>query len=323
MKVKLADKIRKFFRHKQCEDALSGPQFSEVSLDIAPGKPRGHVEAPSAAAAEAATAHSEVSGVNGTRASVAPPSTFSQQVDLSSNNPAGIAEGGVLLNDEQFTHLLVAIDTGLPEQKAAAAEALFNDIAQSNAGKERAVQVGAVPILVNLLSSGPDNAKMYAAYTLSSLAAMADCVAQIQAAGAIPALISVLSTCPMLLCKKGAMRALGQLALQHAAAADIVAAGGLPAMVALLDKGDSSLVRRCLIALYYIGADKDSLQQAIGAAGALPQLLALTHSDSPEVQAEATDVLKVLCRYLLMHHSATGFLPQVHARCTFDKNGQA
>jgi hypothetical protein len=55
-------------------------------------------------------------------------------------------------------------------------------------------------------------------------------------------------------------------------------------------------VRRCLIALYFIGADKDSLQQAIGAAGALPQLLQLVRSDSPDVQAEATDVLKVLCR---------------------------
>eukprot|EP00775_Hariotina_reticulata_P009273 gene9273-9438_t len=301
MKVKLADKIRKFFRHKPCEDALSGPQFSEVSLDIAPGKPRGHVEAPCASAAEAATAHTDMfgvqySGFNGSRASVAQPSTISQKVDLSSNNPVGISEGGLLLDDEQFTHVLATIDSGLPEQQAAAAEALFNDIAQSNAGRQRAMQVGAVPILVHLLSSGPDNAKMYAAYTLSSLATMADCVAQIQAAGAIPALISVLSTCTMLLCKKGAMRALGQLALQHAAAADIVAAGGLPAMVALLKKGESSLVRRCLIALYYIGADKDDLQQAIGAAGALPQLLALTRSDSPEVQAEATDVLKVLCR---------------------------
>lgn len=55
-------------------------------------------------------------------------------------------------------------------------------------------------------------------------------------------------------------------------------------------------MRRCLIALYFIGADKDALQQAIGAAGALPQLLLLARSDSPDVQAEATDVLKVLCR---------------------------
>jgi hypothetical protein len=51
-----------------------------------------------------------------------------------------------------------------------------------------------------------------------------------------------------------------------------------------------------LIALYFIGADKDGLQQAIGAAGALPQLLLLARSESPDVQAEATDVLKVLCR---------------------------
>jgi len=92
------------------------------------------------------------------------------------------------------------------------------------------------------------------------------------------------------------VRALGQLSRDDAAAADIVAAGGLPAMVALLYEADSSLVRRCLIALYYIGADKDALQQAIGAAGALPRLLALTHSESLDVQAEAIDVLKVLCR---------------------------
>lgn len=74
------------------------------------------------------------------------------------------------------------------------------------------------------------------------------------------------------------------------------AAGGLGPIISLLSRPDSSLVRRCLIALYFIGADKDGLQQAIGAAGALPQLLLLARSDSPDVQAEATDVLKVLCR---------------------------
>lgn len=73
-------------------------------------------------------------------------------------------------------------------------------------------------------------------------------------------------------------------------------AGGLGPIISLLSRPDSSLVRRCLIALYFIGADKDALQQAIGAAGALPQLLLLARSESPDVQAEATDVLKVLCR---------------------------
>lgn len=76
----------------------------------------------------------------------------------------------------------------------------------------------------------------------------------------------------------------------------LAAAGGLGPIIALLSRPDSSLVRRCLIALYFIGADKDALQQAIGAAGALPQLLLLVRSESPDVQAEATDVLKVLCR---------------------------
>jgi hypothetical protein len=78
--------------------------------------------------------------------------------------------------------------------------------------------------------------------------------------------------------------------------ARFTAAGGLGPIISLLSRPDSSLVRRCLIALYFIGADKDGLQQAIGAAGALPQLLLLARSESPDVQAEATDVLKVLCR---------------------------
>jgi len=81
----------------------------------------------------------------------------------------------------------------------------------------------------------------------------------------------------------------------------IPAAGGLGPIISLLNRPDSSLVRRCLIALYFIGADKDGLQQAIGAAGALPQLLLLARSDSPDVQAEATDVLKVLCRCVAAH----------------------
>jgi hypothetical protein len=137
---------------------------------------------------------------------------------------------------------------------------------------------------------------MYAAYTLSSLTSIEEALEQMCGMGAIPALISILCTCPLLVCKKGAMRALGRLARNDQAAADIVAAGGLQPIIGLLTRPDSSLVRRCLIALYFIGADKDGLQQAIGAAGALPHLLALARSDSPDVQAEATDVLKVLCR---------------------------
>jgi hypothetical protein len=308
MKIKLANKIRKFFGHKQCEDALSAPEISSVSLDMAPGEPRCHVGAACTSAAETAAPHnSHMAGLQhsdfkANTASVTQFRTFSQKVDVSSNNRAGLVEGGSVLTDEQFSHLLTTIDRGVPEQKVAAAEALFNDIAQAcslaaDAARQRALQVGAIPVLVSLLSSGPDNAKMYAAYALSSLAASAECVAQVQAAGAIPALISVLTTCPMFVVKKGAMRALGQLARDDAAAADVVAAGGLPCLVALLHHADSSIVRRCLVALYYIGADKDALQQAIGAAaGALPQLLALIHSESLDVQAEATDVLKVLCR---------------------------
>jgi hypothetical protein len=256
-------------------------------------------------------------------------------------------EAYCLSSEVAFPQLLLTLASGTPEQRAVAAEALFNYTAESDAARQRATQAGVVGHLVELLRCGTDHGKMYAAYTLSSLTATDEPLEQMRAHGAIPALIDILSSCLLLVCKKGAMRALGRLARSDEAAQDIVAgeagsvvacaarcaalaassaklahaaadplpvccacwscllpcasnlrppAGGLGPIIALLSRPDSSLVRRCLIALYFIGADKDALQQAIGAAGALPQLLQLARSDSADVQAEATDVLKVLCR---------------------------
>lgn len=225
------------------------------------------------------------------------PSTLSQKADLTSNpRTTGQNEAYCVQNEVYFPQLILTLQTGTAEQKAVAAEALFNYTAESDTARQRATHAGVVTHLIELLTSGTDHGKMYAAYTLSSLTSFEEALEQMCLLGAIPALISILATCPLLVCKKGAMRALGRLARNDKAAADIVAANGLVPIISLLNRPDSSLVRRCLIALYFIGADKDALQQAIGAAGALPRLLALAQGDSPDVQAEATDVIKVLCR---------------------------
>jgi hypothetical protein len=183
-----------------------------------------------------------------------------------------------------------------PEQRAAAAEGLFNATADSEEARARVVRAGVVPQLLQLLCAASERGKMYAAYTLSALAVQDEALEQMMSHGAVAVLIDVLRGCPLLACKKGAMRALGRLARSDEAAAEIVAAGGLAPILSLLSGADSSLVRRCLIALFFIAADKDDLQQAVGLAGALPQLLELARSASADVQAEATDVLKVLSR---------------------------
>ena len=54
---------------------------------------------------------------------------------------------------------------------------------------------------------------------------------------------------------------------------------------------------RCLVALYFVGADKAPMQAALAAAGAVAPVVRLCRSSQPEVQAEATDVLKVLARH--------------------------
>lgn len=313
MKLKLTDKIRKFFGQQQ-HGRQDGDEFGslgdmpQLEYGTRPTLLRSDGTTTSFLAdlrqpGAPASSGGHLGGVAAGPAAAEPhekthmPSTLSQKADLSSNpRTTGQDESYSLQNEVYFPQLLLTLQTGSPEQKAVAAEALFNYTAESDSARQRATQAGVVVHLIDLLQHGTDHGKMYAAYTLSSLTSIEESLEQMCSLGAIPALISILSNCPLLVCKKGAMRALGRLARNDQAAADIVAAGGLLPIIGLLTRPDSSLVRRCLIALYFIGADKDALQQAIGAAGALPHLLALAQSESPDVQAEATDVLKVLCR---------------------------
>jgi hypothetical protein len=321
MKLKLTDKIKKFFGQQHGHAADVGASFELGQVDglecsgnparpqllrsdgtstsmLSELRPSGCVAAASSASGHCFAAAAVAPGSGDQHEPKAHmPSTLSQKADLSSN-PRTTGKDGTysLQNEVYFPQLLLTLQTGSPEQRAVAAEALFNYTAESDCARQRATQAGVVCHLIDLLQHGTDHGKMYAAYTLSSLTSIEEALEQMCGMGAIPALISILCTCPLLVCKKGAMRALGRLARNDQAAADIVAAGGLQPIIGLLTRPDSSLVRRCLIALYFIGADKDGLQQAIGAAGALPHLLALARSDSPDVQAEATDVLKVLCR---------------------------
>jgi hypothetical protein len=223
----------------------------------------------------------------------------SAKADLASNpRTTGNGDAALALQHEVcFPQLLDTLAHGSPEQRAVAAEALFNFTAESDAARQRAAAAGVVAHLTELLGSGTDHARMYAAYTLSSLTAIDDAIAQMRQQRAPAALVSLLATCPLLVCKKGAMRALGRLARNDDTAAEIVAAGGLRPIVSLLGHPDASLVRRCLVALYFIGADKPELQAQLGAVpGAVRQLIGLLRSDNADVRAEAADVVKVVSR---------------------------
>lgn len=54
---------------------------------------------------------------------------------------------------------------------------------------------------------------------------------------------------------------------------------------------------RCLITLYYIGADKEDLQSAMAQMGVTGPLVRLCRSLQPEIQVEATEVVKVLATH--------------------------
>lgn len=228
---------------------------------------------------------------------------MSVKADLTSNmrttgGHVGCGDPASSLQSEVcFPQLLDTLAGGGPEQRAVAAEALFNFTAESEAARQRATAAGVVAHLTELLLSGTDHARMYAAYTLSSLTSIDEAIAQMRRQRAPAALVGLLAGCPLLVCKKGAMRALGRLARNDDTAAEIVAAGGLRPIVSLLAHGDASLVRRCLVALYFIGADKPELQAELGAVpGAIAQLVSLLRSDNADVRAEAADVIKVVAR---------------------------
>lgn len=267
MKLKLTDKIRKFFGQADQphgDDGLdgNGPAFGsslEASvanlaaikasaarrepsqqhtiaqqLQLRPANSSAGLDQPfqgAAAADKQAAAHAQLLQQHGQQL----PSGTNSQKDAKEFagglRTTGQDESYTLQNEVYFPQLLLTLQGGTPEQKAVAAEALFNYTAESDAARQRATQAGVVAHLVDLLRSGTEHGKMYAAYTLSSLTTIEESLEQMHNHGAIPALIDILLACPLLVCKKGAMRALGRLARSDEAAQEIVAGGWvLPAI---------------------------------------------------------------------------------------------
>ncbi|KIY96612.1 hypothetical protein MNEG_11347 [Monoraphidium neglectum] len=282
-KLKLTDKIRKFFGQEGggSKQQTAGPdgalRIASVDgvqsrcLSVLPASSHGSEWAMSGAAGALLEGGRAGAGGSGAAAAagqgaaaLAALNLVSAKADLSSNpRTTGNGDPACSLHNEVcFPQLLDTLACGGPEQRAVAAEALFNLTAESDAARQRATAAGVVAHLTELLSSGTDHARMYAAYTLSSLTSIDEALAQMRERGAPAALVALLAGCPLLVCKKGAMRALGRLARNDEAAAEIVAAGGLRPIVSLLGHADASLVRRCLVALYFIGADKPELQCA-------------------------------------------------------------
>lgn len=112
----------------------------------------------------------------------------------------------------------------------------------------------------------------------------------------IPALLGVLSNSTAVACKRGAIRALARLSRSEAMAYEIVTQGGLVPLARILTGDDSYTIKRALLTLYFIGADKKSLQRMIAEANIIPLVLDLCRNAPHEIQMEAVDVIKVLCR---------------------------
>jgi hypothetical protein len=275
MKLKLTDKIRKFFGQAEQPDGEDGdmtayggsleasvanlaaikpsaarreaaqqhlmPQAAQQRHGVSPSGLQDHpaylgsvlaAAAGAGSGADKAAAHVQLQlGQQQQHGSQLPSCTNSQQKDAKEFagglRTTGQDESYTLQNEVYFPQLLLTLQGGTPEQKAVAAEALFNYTAESDAARQRATQAGVVAHLVELLRSGTEHGKMYAAYTLSSLTTIDESLEQMHKHGAIPALIDILSTCPLLVCKKGAMRALGRLARSDEAAQEIVAGAWL------------------------------------------------------------------------------------------------
>ena len=97
-------------------------------------------------------------------------------------------------------------------------------------------------------------------------------------------------------CKRGAIRALARLSRSEAMAHEIVECDGLKPLAHALTGDDAYTTKRALLTLYFIGADKKLLQRKIAEAGIIPLVLELCHNAPREIQMEAVDVIKVLCR---------------------------
>eukprot|EP00803_Ostreobium_quekettii_P007334 evm.model.scf_2083.2 EVM.evm.TU.scf_2083.2 scf_2083:17341-27167(-) len=199
--------------------------------------------------------------------------------------------------DSSVDELVEVLRSGSQGDQADAAEILFNTVTESAEKRGEVSVAGAVAPLVMMLSTGNPKGQLYAAYALSSLTSVEGCRQDMEDAGAIGALLTLVGAPDTTLDgKKGAVRALGRLARNDSAAASIVQAGGLPHLISLLDSNEPGLLKRALVCLYFVGADKEELQAEIVRSGAIPRLVTLCGSVHSSVQAEAADVCKVLAR---------------------------
>ncbi|GMH35458.1 hypothetical protein BSKO_03326 [Bryopsis sp. KO-2023] len=223
-----------------------------------------------------------------------------RRVDEAQLAELGLAHrGGPRLGFSESTveQLIETLRSGDEDEKAWAAEGLFNFTADNAETRNSVSMLGAVEPLVQLLLTGNAKGRLYAAYMLSALTSVEESRCEMERCGAVRALVGMLQSVGTPVDgKKGALRAIGRLARSDSAAVELVEAGGLKPIVNLLLSPDQGLLKRCLIALYFLGADKDDLQVEIMNAGALPFLLQLCTSPHQAVQAEAVDVCKVLSR---------------------------
>ena len=112
----------------------------------------------------------------------------------------------------------------------------------------------------------------------------------------MPALLAVLSKAAGVACKRGAIRALARLSRSEAMAHKIVESDGFKPLAHEPTGDDAYTTKRVLITLFFIGADKKLLQRKIAEAGVIPLVLELCNNAPHEIQMEAVDVIKVLCR---------------------------
>ncbi|KAK4441108.1 U-box domain-containing protein 13 [Sesamum alatum] len=193
--------------------------------------------------------------------------------------------------------LLYKLTSGNPEdQRSAAGEIRL--LAKRNADNRVAIaEAGAIPLLVQLLSTADYRTQEHAVTALLNLSICEDNKGSIISSGAVPGIVHVLQEGSMEARENAAATfnsTLRTCAYTKATSGKAVRAGVIPILMRLLTEPQGSMVDEALAILAILASHPEG-KAAIGAAEAVPILVDVIGNGSPRNKENAAAVLVHLC----------------------------
>ncbi|ERN03507.1 protein ARABIDILLO 2 [Amborella trichopoda] len=173
--------------------------------------------------------------------------------------------------------------------------AVLRNLASVDEIRRFMAEEGVIPVMVNLLRSGHEAAKIYASEFLQLMAGTDENNREeIVRGGGIQALVSLLETSSSLKARDSGFRAIQTFCSSPKYACPLIGSGFLHQVLVFLKSGEFSGQEPALKALLKISMISDETKKAIGDAGLMAELVKLLDAKSPVVKETAAETLSSL-----------------------------